>query len=245
MKSSCSRFSIAREAQSASRVPARPPRGYDGAASECVRGASSGGTSAPGEERADFAFRLAQILFVLDDERERLADGRGIELAHAERTETARPVERLGDARRLSEIELPEAGHEPRHLRPQLLVRLGDLEGYDLRFLLGAGEVDEEVEAAADERLGELERAVRREDGEGPRPDRAELGNRYLEVAQDLEQEGLELRIGLVDLVDQEDDAPRGDDRAEQRTLEEEVGGEDVARHVLPAPSLRPVGLDA
>ena len=35
---------------------------------------------------------------------------------------------------------------------------------------------------------------------------RAELGHAHLEVAQDLEQEGLELGVGLVDLVDQQHD---------------------------------------
>src|SRR6186713_283262 len=57
---------------------------------------------------AHLALRLAQILFVLHHQGERLLDGGGIELAHAERTEAARPVERLGDAGRLAEIELAE-----------------------------------------------------------------------------------------------------------------------------------------
>src|SRR5207237_5251098 len=60
------------------------------------------------EQRAHLALRLAEVLLVFDDERKRLADGRRVELAHAERTEAARPVERLGDARRLAELELTE-----------------------------------------------------------------------------------------------------------------------------------------
>src|SRR4029077_15085494 len=121
------------------------------------------------------------------------------------------------------------------------LVELRNLQRDDLRLLLRAGEVDIEMEAPADERLGELARPVRREhDGRSvARRDRAELRHAHLEVAQDLEQERLELRIGLVDLVDQEDDAPGRDDRAQQRTLEQELAREDVARDVLPAAAVR------
>ena len=67
-------------------------------------------------------------------------------------------------------------------------------------------EVDVEVQAAALERVGHLARVVRGEDHERHvlRLDRAELGHAHLEVREHLEQERLELRVGLVDLVDQQ-----------------------------------------
>ena len=47
---------------------------------------------------------------------------------------------------------------------------------------------------------------VRGEDDRGGRlgADRADLGDRHLEVGQQLEQEGLELLVGAVDLVDEQ-----------------------------------------
>src|SRR5581483_4548414 len=220
-----------------------------------ARGRAASGASAarhmsrraPTGKRTHLALRLAEVFLVLDDQRQRLTDGRRVQLADAEGAEAARPVECLGDARRLPEVELAERGDELRGLRAQLLVEVGDLERDDLRLLLGSREVDPEMQAAADERLGELARAVRRQhDGRAlARADRAELRDAHLEVAEDLQQERLELRVGLVHLVDQEDDLPGRDDRAQQRALEEEVGGEDVARDVVPAPALGAVGLDA
>jgi hypothetical protein len=60
--------------------------------------------------------------------------------------------------------------------------------------------------------------------------DRAQLGDRDLEVGQHLEQERLELLVGAVDLVDQEDRRLLpGADGAEQRPLEEERIAEDEA----------------
>ncbi len=58
----------------------------------------------------------------------------------------------------------------------------------------------------------------------------ADLGDGDLEVGQDLEEVGLELLVGAVDLVDQED---RGDaivalERLEERPSDQEVATEDV-----------------
>src|SRR3712207_7901246 len=57
-------------------------------------------------------------------------------------------------------------------------------------------------------RSGQLPRVVRRQEHERPRLrlDDAHLGDRDLEVRQDLEQHRFELLVGLVDLVDQKDD---------------------------------------
>ena len=64
------------------------------------------------------------------------------------------------------------------------------------------------------------------------------LGNRHLEVAQDLEQERLELGVRLVDLVDQQHDRIGRIDRLQQRPRQDEaireehvvLGGQAVDR---------------
>jgi hypothetical protein len=54
---------------------------------------------------------------------------------------------------------------------------------------------------------------VRSTSGMRARLDRAQLGDRDLEVGEDLEQHRLELLVGLVDLVDQQHDRLLGGDR--------------------------------
>jgi len=85
-------------------------------------------------------------------------------------------------------------------------------------------------EGAAFQRVVEFARAVRGEDDGWPpaRADRPELGDRDLEVREHLEQEGLELLVGAVDLVDEEHDRPVGVDRLEQRAPNEELGSEKL-----------------
>ena len=62
--------------------------------------------------------------------------------------------------------------------------------------------------------------------------DRADLRDRDLEVGQDLEQVRLELLVGPVDLVDEQDrrDAVGRLERLEERPADQELGAEDVVR---------------
>ena len=53
--------------------------------------------------------------------------------------------------------------------------------------------------------------------------DRPQLGDRDLEVGEQLEQEGLELVVGAVDLVDEQDDGAVGLERLEQRAAQQEA----------------------
>ena len=123
--------------------------------------------------------------------------------------------------------------------RARLLVELGGVQADDLELALDVGVVEPEVEAAALERLGQLARVV---GGEQRRAAGCvasitpELGDRDLEVGEDLEQHRLELLVGLVDLVDQQDDGLVRGDRLEQRPREQELLAEDVAARRLPAP---------
>ena len=58
--------------------------------------------------------------------------------------------------------------------------------------------------------------------------DRADLRDRHGELREDLEQERLELVVGPVELVDQQDGAGAGADRAQQRPLDEELRAVEV-----------------
>jgi hypothetical protein len=70
----------------------------------------------------------------------------------------------------------------------------------------------------------ELARAVGGEDDRRApgRLDGADLGDRDLEVRQHLEQEGLELVVGAIDLVDEQHHGLLGGDRLQQRPADEE-----------------------
>ena len=94
------------------------------------------------------------------------------------------------------------------------------------------------MQAAALERLAELTRPVAREHDHRRRlgPHRPDLGDRDLEVRQELEQERLELLVRAIDLVDEQDRRRLGAQRAQDRTLDEEaLREEDV---LLPAEQL-------
>ena len=86
------------------------------------------------------------------------------------------------------------------------VVELGHLGQHDLPLALGVGVVQVQVEAAPLERLGQLAGRVGGEHDERPAygRDRAELGDRHLEVREHLQQQPLDLDVGLVDLVDEQ-----------------------------------------
>ena len=79
--------------------------------------------------------------------------------------------------------------------------------------------------------------------GLGVRLDPAELGIEIWKSREQLEQHRLELLVGLVDLVDQQDDGLRRGDRRHQRSGEQELLAEDVVLDVLPAGAVG-LGLD-
>ena len=107
----------------------------------------------------------------------------------------------------LGQVRLAQAMDEADDLAGEPLGRLGDPGEDDLVLLLRRRVVDPVVEAAALERVVDLARPVRGEDDPRRRLglDRADLRDRDLEVGQDLEQVRLELLVGPVDLVDQQD----------------------------------------
>src|SRR5207247_2252558 len=101
----------------------------------------------------ELLLRLADVTLVLEDGGERLGDQLLIERLQVEQRERARPVERLADARGLLQIELADAVHDRDHVRRQAFGDPRDLEADDLELLRPLREVDEEMQAAALERV--------------------------------------------------------------------------------------------
>ena len=118
------------------------------------------------------------------------------------------PVDRLRDARRLLEVQLAHLLDHLHQLAGHRLVELGRMQADDLELVLELGVVEPQIQAAALERLGQLTRVVggQQHDRLGAGLDPSQLGDRDLEVGEQLEQHRLELLVGLVDLVDQQHD---------------------------------------
>ena len=167
---------------------------------------------------------------VLEDHAQRVGDRLLVEVADLQGDQGARPVDGLGDRRRLLELQLAQPADGGDQLLGDPVVETVDLGGDDLPLPLGVGVVEVEVEAASLDRLGELAAGVGREDDVRPpgRCDRAELRDGDLEVRQHLEQEPLDLDVGLVDLVDEQHGRLVAPDRGQQRPGEQELLGEDV-----------------
>ena len=97
-----------------------------------------------------------------------------------QRDQRVRPVDRLGDARRLEQVERAHALHELDHLHVEPLRRARRLQPHDLELALDAREIDPVVQAAPLQRVVDLARAVAGDDRDRRRaaPHGAELGNR-------------------------------------------------------------------
>ena len=128
-------------------------------------------------------------------------------MVRVQRHEAHRPVQRLGHARCLRQPQPPHHLHESRHLLRELVVDALDLGLDDADFLVEVGIVDPQVQAAPLQRVRQLARAVRGQHHVRAvlGLHRAQLGNGHLEVREHLEQEGLELLVRAIHLVDQQD----------------------------------------
>ncbi len=221
------------------RLPKRPPEA-DGLAEQppavdLPRGHGPRPMAAPpSQPQLASAADVPDVLLVLEDDAEGLVDDLRAQLRRAEREQRIGPVERLGDAGDLREVDAAQPMHERHDPTGEALGRVRHAGEHDLE-LLGLGRVvDPVIQAAALERVVDLAGPVRGEDhARRPLgPDRADLGHGDLEVREDLEQVRLELLVGAVDLVDEEDrrDAVPRLEGLEQRALDQELGPEDVVR---------------
>src|SRR5450755_199342 len=130
------------------------------------------------------ALHLDDVVAMLEEHAERVLDARRIEAHCVQGEERVGPVDRLGDPRRLEEIELAHPLHERDDLGGQPRVRPRRTDADDLELASDVGIVDPVIEAAALQRIVDLARPVARDDDDRrrrrARPDRAELGNRQL-----------------------------------------------------------------
>ena len=129
-----------------------------------------------------------------------------VQMLRAEHDQGLRPVQRLADARRLAQVEAAQPLDRAHQLAGELLADLRRLQTHDLQLDVRPRVVELQVQAASLEGLAQLPRAVAREhdDRHRLRLDRPDLRDRHLEVGQELEQEGLELLVRPVDLVDEQ-----------------------------------------
>src|SRR5436190_19862200 len=102
-----------------------------------------------------------EVLVVFQHRPERFLDRARIEVLPPECGERLGPVDRLGDAGRLRQIELPQPLYERRGLRREPVGDAGDAQAADLDLPLQRRGSDPGEETAALERVMQLPRAVR------------------------------------------------------------------------------------
>ena len=156
----------------------------------------------------------------------------GVELDPVELDDGARPRNHLAQARHLGEIGAPHALDEGGDIVAQPFLDPRQAGAQDRLLLRGVGVADPMVEAAPLERVMHLARPVRGDDDQRPLGSghRAQLGHAHLKLGEDLQQVGLERRVGPVDLVDQQDRRAEGIGlkRREQRTLDQKALAENI-----------------
>ena len=103
------------------------------------RGAQAGGIGGLGQLQAHALGDDVHVGAVLDDHRHRLVERGRVDVLGAQQQERARPVDRLGDRRRLLEVQLAHHAddlHEPPRDR---LGELGRVQLDDRQLVLQAG----------------------------------------------------------------------------------------------------------
>ena len=122
---------------------------------------------------------------------------------------------------------------KPTTSRDEMLAGARRLAPQDLQLARRARVIDPVIKAAPLQRVVDFARAVRGDDDDRRRgrADRADLGDRHLEIGKQLQKIGLERLVGAVELVDQQD-RRAGDvrlQRLQQRPLDQKAVGEDRA----------------
>ncbi len=165
------------------------------------------------------------VFAVLEDGAERRGDTPLVQDGHAEATECGRPVDRLGHTWRLVEVEVTHRLDRRCDLPGQLVGTGRHPQAHDRDLAVEFRVLDPMVEAPTFERVVHVTGAVRRQHHQRwcLGAEHAELGHRDLEVGEHLEEVGLELVVGPVDFVDQEDRwrAVAAGDRPQERPFDE------------------------
>src|SRR5206468_3832186 len=176
------------------------------------------------DEVAQLILCLPDVALVLENRRKSLLNERLFEALHVEEQQRASPIQRLADRRDLLEVELADSLDGVHHLSGQLFLDTGNLQPDDAQLLLERRKVDVKVKAPALQRVRHLTRVVagQHDSRDVLGADRPEFRDADLEIGEDLQQERLELRIRLVDLVDQEDGRSVRRDGLEQGSRQDE-----------------------
>src|SRR5215472_11222441 len=142
-----------------------------------------------------------KIVAILDNGAQRVVSGLDGQVGLAEEAQRPHPVNGLGDARRLGQVELTQPVNGLDDLARQLLGGVWLADQHNLDLALGGWVSDPVIEAAAPERVVEFPGPVRGEDhsGRGLCLDGADLRDADLEVRKHLQQERLELVVSPVD----------------------------------------------
>src|SRR3954452_23264811 len=210
-------------------VPTTSPAARNATPSPTRSGSRSTGsavTQHPGQVVGDALY----VVMVLNDGTQRVCRGVAVELA-AEHCDRTGPADRLRDTRLLDQVELadaPSGGTDPRGEGRR---DLGRTRADDVDLAVELRIVDPVVEAATAQRVVQLACAVGRQhdDWRRCRADRPDLRDGHLELREQLEQERLELLVGAVHLVDEQDSLTAHPQRGEQRALDKKA----LAEHVL------------
>src|SRR3954470_14598475 len=211
-------------------VPTTSPAARNATPSPTRSGSRSTGsavTQHPGQVVGDALY----VVMVLNDGTQRVCRGVAVELA-AEHCDRTGPADRLRDTRLLDQVELadaPSGGTDPRGEGRR---DLGSTRADDVDLAVELRIVDPVVEAATAQRVVQLSRAVRGQhhDRRRCRAHRPDLRDGHLKLGQQLEEKSLELLVGAVDLVDEQDSVTAHPQGGEQRALDEETLAEDVLR---------------
>src|SRR6266508_3236557 len=135
------------------------------------------------------------VALVLEQQVQGVVDGCRVEGGALELQQGAGPVDRLGDGRRLLQLQPADGPHHLRDLVGELLADLGHAGADDPPLALDVRVVDVQVQAAPAQRLRQLPGGVGGEHDQGAlgAGDGAELRDGDLEVGEDLQQQ----RLGL------------------------------------------------
>jgi hypothetical protein len=97
---------------------------------------------------------------VLDDDAHRLAEDLAINVVGAQQHQRTGPVNRLGNRRRLLEVEVADLANKFNQLPGDCFRKVRRLEADDVELVISLGLVNPEVEAAALECLSQFTRVV-------------------------------------------------------------------------------------
>ena len=170
------------------------------------------------------------VVAVLEHRAERRLRGGRVQPGHAEQGQRGHPVDRLGDPRRLLQLQGADPGHRRGRGDRERLRAARHPAPDDLHGPLRRRVVDPVVEAAPLQRVVQVAGAVggQHHDRRVRRPDRAQLRDGHRGLGEQLEGERLEVVVGPVELVDQQHRRPRAGmlQRGQQRPAQQVVRAE-------------------